>query len=160
MLIIFIIKFEHFCIKLIDKFIYILFCWFVRSIEALLLLIILYLSKENKYFVTSKRKMEKSTKISLAMLFHFIKTHSIVFLHSILIILIMRMNRKRFIFIIYFDKWTRQEIVSALIQLHLKGSSKRSKYFLLIQQQIKNISNELNNHKKEVQILRSEKDTL
>jgi hypothetical protein len=28
------------------------------------------------------------------------------------------------------------------------------------QQQIKNISNELNNHKKEVQILRSEKDTL
>jgi hypothetical protein len=29
-----------------------------------------------------------------------------------------------------------------------------------IQQQIKNISNELNNHKKEVQILRSEKDTL
>lgn len=30
----------------------------------------------------------------------------------------------------------------------------------LIQQQIKNISNELNNHKKEVQILRSEKDTL
>jgi hypothetical protein len=27
-------------------------------------------------------------------------------------------------------------------------------------QQIKNISNELNNHKKEVQILRSEKDTL
>lgn len=31
---------------------------------------------------------------------------------------------------------------------------------LFIQQQIKNISNELNNHKKEVQILRSEKDTL
>ena len=30
----------------------------------------------------------------------------------------------------------------------------------LTQQQIKNISNELNNHKKEVQILRSEKDTL
>jgi len=30
----------------------------------------------------------------------------------------------------------------------------------MIQQQIKNISNELNNHKKEVQILRSEKDTL
>ena len=32
--------------------------------------------------------------------------------------------------------------------------------FNLTQQQIKNISNELNNHKKEVQILRSEKDTL
>jgi hypothetical protein len=32
--------------------------------------------------------------------------------------------------------------------------------FPLTQQQIKNISNELNNHKKEVQILRSEKDTL
>ena len=31
---------------------------------------------------------------------------------------------------------------------------------MIIQQQIKNISNELNNHKKEVQILRSEKDTL
>lgn len=30
----------------------------------------------------------------------------------------------------------------------------------MTQQQIKNISNELNNHKKEVQILRSEKDTL
>ena len=30
----------------------------------------------------------------------------------------------------------------------------------IIQQQIKSISNELNNHKKEVQILRSEKDTL
>lgn len=28
------------------------------------------------------------------------------------------------------------------------------------QQQIRNISNELNNHKKEVQVLRSEKDTL
>ena len=32
--------------------------------------------------------------------------------------------------------------------------------FYLTQTQIKNISNELNNHKKEVQILRSEKDTL
>ena len=31
---------------------------------------------------------------------------------------------------------------------------------MLTQNQIKNISNELNNHKKEVQILRSEKDTL
>ena len=30
----------------------------------------------------------------------------------------------------------------------------------MTQNQIKNISNELNNHKKEVQILRSEKDTL
>ena len=33
-------------------------------------------------------------------------------------------------------------------------------YIIWTKQQIKNISNELNNHKKEVQVLRSEKDTL
>ena len=43
----------------------------------------------------------------------------------------------------------------------LKESFKLSRYKCIwFQQQIKNISNELNNHKKEVQILRSEKDTL
>ena len=42
-----------------------------------------------------------------------------------------------------------------------RESSKPLKYYLFLSQtQIKNISNELNNHKKEVQILRSEKDTL
>jgi hypothetical protein len=41
-----------------------------------------------------------------------------------------------------------------------RANSRPSKYPSLIQTQIKNISNELNNHKKEVQILRSEKDTL
>ena len=48
-----------------------------------------------------------------------------------------------------------------IIQPLLKESFKLSRYTCnWSQQQIKNISNELNNHKKEVQILRSEKDTL
>lgn len=41
-----------------------------------------------------------------------------------------------------------------------KTTNSLSTILFYIQAQIKNISNELNNHKKEVQILRSEKDTL
>jgi hypothetical protein len=48
----------------------------------------------------------------------------------------------------------------APIPLLSKANCKLWRYFVLTQQQIKNISSELNNHKKEVQILRSEKDTL